>query len=211
MQKLINRKAVILIGLSLILAAGGLSIASNMGFKFVKSYLALPSRNTLALPYFQSQFVTAADLFTDLGVKASAVCKYDTAPAANLSVRAPALTVCWTPGSFNNFTITDKTALEILVTPAGTQVIVGAHNPSLSFSLQALPKTNVIPLPYHTTYLTAADIFNDIPGCNSVSKVLATAGTSTWTPGSFNNFSIVIGDVYEIQMSSATSWVPDHY
>lgn len=210
MHKLINRKAVILIGLALILAAGGLSIASNMGFKFVKSYANgqntnANNRNTIALPYFQSQFVNASDLQGD-NAEIVQVCEYTGAAGA------PSPTNCWTPSSFNNFALVPGRAYEVAVANPTTQVIVGAHNPAFSITLAAAPTVNVAALPYHTTYVTAADVCNDIGvTCNQICQVLSPIGTNCWTTGSFNNFNIAIGDGYEIDVSGATPFVPDHY
>ena len=67
MPRFMSKKVILTMGLALVLAAGGVATASNMGFKFVKNYSAIiPQTNTLALPYFQSQFTKARNIWNDI-------------------------------------------------------------------------------------------------------------------------------------------------
>jgi hypothetical protein len=62
-----KKNVILTLGLALILAAGGIATASNMGFKFVKNYSnVIPDVNTLSLPYNQSQFANVRQIWNDL-------------------------------------------------------------------------------------------------------------------------------------------------
>src|SRR5262245_21134089 len=63
--RFMTRKVILTLGLALVLAAGGLATASNMGFKFVKVYTG-GATNTVSLPYIQSQFPNVRALFNDI-------------------------------------------------------------------------------------------------------------------------------------------------
>jgi len=89
-----SKKVILTMGLALVLAAGGVATASNMGFKFVKNYTAIkPQSNTLSLPYFQSQFVNASNIWTDIGAAGTEVCRLNANESRD----------CWTGSSFNDW------------------------------------------------------------------------------------------------------------
>lgn len=215
-------KVVLIVGLAVALATVGVATASNMGFKFVKAYLALPNINTVTLPYFQSQFANADAVWSDLPNLTPGVDEVTRLTTSSLSET-------WT-GSFGaggsggtNFALEVGRPLFIKKQSAGNHVIVGSHNPAFSFSLLALPSINPISLPYHATYLDADDVWLDlpnlIPGTTEVFHFTPSNISETWT-GSFGsggaggtNFPIVIGEAIVVKGTGACAscWVPDHY
>ena len=202
MPRFMTRKVILTLGLALVLAAGGLATASNMGFKFVKSYAGVGT-NTLSLPYFQSQFTLAQGLYNDI-TGASSVCK----------INANETRDCWL-GDFTgspNFSINNQNAYTVDTAGNTTQVLVGSHNPSLALTLTA-GGTNFKSLPYHMTYTKAQLIYNDITGATSVCKINPNETRDCWL-GDFTgspNWTPVIGEGVVITVSGNTTWTPDHY
>lgn len=206
-----SKKFLLVLGLALVLAAGGITTASNMGFKFVKNYTntaAGHNVNTVTLPYIQSQFVKASDLLNDAGD--DAVCQITDNGGSS----------CWTPSSFANFTLSLQPAsgggcYEVLRSTATTEVIVGAHDPTTVLHLTNFApghNVNAVNLPYHMTYVKASDVFNDIgPTAAAVCQITNNGGSACWTPSSFGNFNLNIGECYEVLVTASTNWTPDHY
>jgi len=204
--RFMTKKVILTLGLALILAAGGLATASNMGFKFVKNYSAVsPDVNTVSLPYFQSQFTNVQSVFNNIpGV--TQVCRINPTEARD----------CWLgdyTGSLN-FPIVSEDGLIVGVSAAITQIVVGSHNPSLALSLNNVaPDINFKSLPYHMTYTTVQQVFNDITGVTQVCRINPNESKDCWLgdyTGSLN-WNPVIGDAVVIGVSAATTWTPDHY
>ncbi len=207
-----TKKVILTLGLAVALAAGGVVTASNMGFKFVKNYTAVdPQLNTLSIPYFQSQFATTRDLFNDLGLNAKQVCRLN--PLGGRT--------CWLgdgAGSPPPLAIVPGQGYQVGVSPATTQVIVGSHDPALNIGATFLlpdPALYLTGMPYHTTYVTTRDIFNDIPGAKQVCRLIPAGGRTCWLgdgAGSPPPVTVVIGDSYAIAVTPAgPTWIPDHY
>jgi len=200
--RFMTRKVILTLGLALVLAAGGLATASNMGFKFVKVYTGTDT-NTVSLPYFQSQFTTAQSFFNDI-TGALQVCRINGNETRD----------CWL-GDFTaspNFAITAQDAYVVVTGGNTNQVLVGSHNPALTLSLVG-GDTNFKSLPYHMTYTTAQQIFNDISGALQVCRINGNETRDCWL-GDFTaspNWAPTIGMGVVITTTGSTTWTPDHY
>lgn len=202
--RFMTRKAILTLGLALVLAAGGIATASNMGFKFVKAYTGGGVTNTLSLPYFQSQFTNFNTLFDDI-TGATAVCRINLNESRD----------CW----LGNFTgspviaINTQDGYTVATSAATTQVLVGSHNPALALTLTGGGQTNFKSIPYHMTYTTSRGIYNDITGATSVCRLNPNESRDCWL-GDFTgspNWVPTIGIGVIIATAANTTWVPDHY
>jgi len=202
--RFMTRKVILTLGLALVLAAGGIATASNMGFKFLKSYTGGGVTNTVSLPYFQSQFTLAQGFFNDI-TGAQQVCR----------INANETRDCWL-GDFTgspNFAINTQDGYVVSVAGNTNQVLVGSHNPNLFLSLTGGGVTNFKSLPYHMTYTTVQLIFNDIPGAQQVCRINANETRDCWL-GDFTgspNWTPTIGMAAVIATSATTTWKPDHF
>jgi hypothetical protein len=205
-----SSKVILTLGLALVLVAGGVATASNMGFKFVKNYGAVdPAINTVSLPYFQTQFTTAQQLFNDLGAQAVQVCRLNSNNTRS----------CWL-GDFTgslNFTLNNATSYLVGVSAVKTEVIVGSHDPSNNIGatfLAADPAIYLTSLPYHMTYTNLRDLFSDIPGAVQVCRLNSNNTRTCWL-GDFTgslNVTLNIGEGYLVGVNpAAPTWIPDHY
>jgi hypothetical protein len=201
-----GKKIVLILGLALILAAGGIVTASNMGFKFVKSYTGPGTvANSVSLPYFQSQFTSAKSMFDDI-TGATRVCKVE----ANTTLS------CWL-GDFGGsapFNIVSQNALVVNVAASTTQTIVGSHDPALAITLTG-PGTvaNFKSVPYHSTYTSLKGVFDDITGTTRVCKLQPNTTFSCWL-GDFGGSApdtVTLGEGLLINVAASTTWTPDHY
>lgn len=200
-----KKKILLTLGLALVLAAGGIATASNMGFKVVKSYTGPASvANTVSLPYFQSQFANVTDMFNDNG-SISRICLINAATQPS---------PCWFSGSGTGIPINNQNGLLVNVTGSTTQVIVGSHNPALTLSLTGPASVaNVKSIPYHATYPTLAEVFADVPNASRICKFnAATQPSPCWFSGTGAAPAVTIGEALLINVTaSSNTWVPDHY
>src|SRR5207247_2028452 len=157
---------VVLVASALILALGGLAVASNMGFKLNKPIVFTGTgqigSNWTSLP-FNNPYWTCQGLCTQLGL---------------ITLKATVQVLDQNLGSFTQATCGAPacTALTLIPgkginirQPAGgpaSVIIVGSHNPTLSLTIPKAGTGQIgnlwYSLPYHTTAVTAQDLCNQI-------------------------------------------------
>jgi hypothetical protein len=214
------------IGLAALLVAGGL-FASNMGLKLnypldaAGTNGSLDGTNMLALPFNQqTNLVDAEDLLLDInaspsGVVVAQVCAW---------LKASNGLDCYTGTAGNNFTLAPAEGYFVQVSTGGNYIVVGSHDPVKVVAFDAagtngsLDGTNVYAWNYHSTLTDAQGLINEIEaqgGVGSVAQVCAwlkaSNGLDCYTGTAGNNFSLVPGEAYFVQVSSNISYTPSHY
>ncbi|MEW6680452.1 MAG: hypothetical protein AB1297_05495 [bacterium] len=216
MAKLVKSYSTILAVIAIaLLVAGGLAIASNMGFKllyllYTTGASAKTGTNWVSLP-MNFPFANASDLKTDVGATCTQVSRHIRSTDALQTYTGKA-------GS-PNFPIEKGHAYIIKVNADTNYVIVGSHDPSFGILLNttgasAKTGTNWISVPYHTTASNASELKSDVGStCTQVSRHIRSSDalqTYTGKAGS-PNFPITPGEGYIIKVNADTTWTPSHY
>ena len=191
------------------LLVGGVSVASNMGFKFVPSVAATEFFN-LSLPW-NHNYNKANDLLNDIA-ESTRVARFTT----------DAKLESWTrTSSPPAFTLDPNTAyiLEADATGISSAVIVGSHDPNTTLDFTASQWFNVS-APYHSTISKLNDILNDLEaqlGAGSIERVAVFSSaakleswTSTSSPG-FNRTAALGEGVLVLPASTVGGYAWPHY
>jgi hypothetical protein len=191
----------------LVLVAGGLVVASNMGFKYVPN-LTVPLKDYwLSVPY-NNNYTVAQDVCDDLGANTVNVARFDTSTGLRQD---------WTCPFGNNFGVVAGEGLFVRVNGTTTPTIVGSHDPTLAIPVGGFTvplKDYYLAIPYHTMATVAQDICDEI-GPNAVN--VARFDTSTglrqdWTCPFGNNFTVNIGEALAVRVNASTpAFTPSHY
>jgi hypothetical protein len=211
MKRFSKAQALLATAVGVVLLAGGLATASNMGFKFVPNIGSSQFFN-LGLPW-NNNYTNAQSLLADFGGNAESVTRYN----SNGSLTA------WFSGASatNNYPIVKGSAYIIKATAAGSTnaVIVGSHDPSFTFSFSAGLFNNVAP-PYHQTLTTANALLNDMNtqmgagAIESVTRYNTNGSLTAWFSGASasNNFNLALGmGVIAKGGSGGTGYAWPHY
>jgi hypothetical protein len=211
-----------------IAAAGGL-LASNMGFKLNYQLLAAASgvsatgKQQLALPYFRQTGINdSLQLMLDIGsgsvLPVTSVARFNKATDTYT-------TYTGRMGSAAIFPLVSGDGYLVSMNSNVNYIIVGAHDPSLAYSLQAASPgvsatgKNLYAPPYNIVATNSLGIMLDIGG-GSVLPVANVArfnrATDTYTTytgrmGSAAIFTLVPGDAYLISMNSTVPYIASHY
>lgn len=235
-QNMLNQKSRVALAVvalaAVIMVAGGVAVASNVGFKINKS-LALTStgekgNNWLSLPYFNpygnfGTFCTAVGLVsTGLGARAQGAVVNPVTGAISAPVN------CGTAGAA---ALTLTPGLGIRVRNAGVGapasiIIVGSHNPALALTV---PDSGTgaagdfwFAVPYHTTAANANDLclssgftstglsrasiqrFDAVAGAVSAPVNCGTAGAT--------NFILNLGEAIKVrEPNGPLTFIPAHF
>ena len=218
----------VLVASALILAMGGLAVASNMGFKLNKpivfSGAGQIGRNWTSLPY-NNPYGTAAGVCTQLGLTSSGIVR-GTLTVLNETTGAFSQVSCGTAGATGLTLIPGKFAS--IVQPTGgpaSVIIVGSHNPTLSLTIPKAGAGQVgnfwYSLPYHTTAVSAADVCTQI-GMTSSGIARGTVTRLNSATGAFTQVScgtagatglnLVLGEGIQLrEPNGPKSFIPAHY
>lgn len=192
---------------AILLAVGGIAVASNMGFKFVPNIATGdPEIYQVAIP-LNNNYTTLSSIFND--ISASAGCS-----AAQVTFFNPDQSSCSWTGSFTcDQPYAPGQGLRISTIGACTGwVIVGSHNPAFAFSLPLDPNIADIAVPYHTTKTDLAGLFAEIgPNAAQVTKFNPDQSSCSWTGAFTCNAPVTIGEAYRVSVTAATSYTPSHY
>lgn len=199
---------------ALLLAVGGMVVASNMGFKWV------PDLNTGGVYYavgipLNHNYTNADSILADVnGSGCSAAFVEKVVPSAGGAVRR---TWSGSGTADQNFPVAAGEGYFVQVNSScGTWTIVGSHNPSFQYNFSTPGVAYLVGIPYHTTATVAEDLRLSIPNIAFVERVVPSAGGAvrrTWTGSGTadQNFAVNIGEAYIVQVNSATTWTPAHY
>ena len=206
---------------ALILAVGGVTMASNMGFKLTPNFNAGGQQFTLSLP-INSNYVTLKDLYDDIHTSCGA-----TMNAGKVERIVPSVggktRVSWDINGGPGFVIpVNKTEGYIVATGSGactTAVVVGSHDPAYPYSFTSPGLQYLVSIPYHTTATTLQDLFNQIGMAGTsgkVERIVPSVGGKTrvfWDTNGGPGFPIpvTIGEAYIVVVGSPTTWNPAHY
>jgi len=219
--------AVLVIG-AVMVAAGGLAVASNMGFKMNKPlYRPVAGGgsdsgfNWTSLPY-HGPYGNAGAFCAQTGLPSVSSTIFVVDPVSGGTTNV----TCGTT-SANNLQIVPGRGLRIRGTLVPTSIIiVGSHNPSLPITI---PANNVadpeigqlwFSVPYHTTAVTAQDLCVQagIPNLGgTVRRVNAQAGSgTTLTCGTTSaaQFNLILGEAVRMATTAATgarTFTPAHF
>lgn len=195
--------------LLLALLIAGPALASNMGFKLNKSLpftAGKPNIHWISLPWFNS-YTLASSICSDIA-NASSVTSYD--PPTN------SYTVYTCGDDLDDFTLVKGKAYGVNVSATTTAIVVGSHDDSFSVSLPftaGKPNIHWISIPYHSTATLASTICAQNPKFSSITAYdPPTNGYTVFTCGDdLDDFTIVPGTGYGINVSATTTWSPSHY
>ncbi len=219
----------VVVASALILAMGGLAVASNMGFKLNKPIVFAGTgqvgSNWTSLP-FNNPYGTGAGLCSQLGLLSSGTAR-GTLVVLNESTGAQTQCTCGTTQCTSLTLISGKgiNIKEAVGTGAPTSVIiVGSHNPTLSITIPKAGTGQVgnlwYSVPYHTTAVTAADLCNQIGMASSgTARGLVTRlnpSTGAFTQGTCGassalSLNLVLGEHVQLRNPTAISFIPAHY
>jgi len=185
------------------------AIGSNMGFKIAIPFTSGQTK-FVSIPYYNS-YTNADSLRNDINASIGGTC---TVYRYNGTVWQR-----WAGGGLGqvNFTITPGEAYRVLPAATGTWVVVGSHNPSMSFSFTA-GATQFISVPYHTTATDASSLRNEINAATGTTVTLYNYNGTVWqrwAGGGLGqvNFLVTPGQALRVLPAgnSVTSWTPAHY
>ncbi|RMG43654.1 MAG: hypothetical protein D6718_11700 [Acidobacteria bacterium] len=195
---------------------GGLTVASNMGFKFVPN-VGAGTAFDLSLPW-NNNYTKANELYNDIKSQdpdIDRVSKFN----SNASLTN------WSQGSSPsaNFAVNKGEAYIVFAKntgPIDQAVIVGSHDPNFTLDfLAANGGWNNAAAPYHQTFTKANELFNDLTSqygsaIDRVSKYNSNASLTNWQSGAppSANFTLDLGMGVLIHATSdATGYVWPHY
>jgi hypothetical protein len=219
-----KRTFLVALGLAGLLVGGGL-LASNMGFK-LNYALDGPGVNgsatgtsTLGLPFHQqTNLANALDLINDMNAAGPG-----TVNSVSKFVKSTDGLLTYTGSAGENFSLVPGEAYFVQVAGTINYIVVGSHNPNLDVTFDgpgvngSATGTTFFALPYHTTLTDALSLIAELNGAgpgtvNSVSKfVKSTDGLLTYTGSAGENFSLVPGEGYFVQVAGTIVARPSHY
>ena len=223
------RKKTLIVGaLAIALLAGGVLVASNMGFKL--NYLldgpggngSASGTSTVALPYYQqTNLNNAEDLINDI----NAVAGTPVVASVARFVKSTDGLEAYTGFSGVNFLLVQGEGYFVTVNATVNYIVVGSHNPSLVINLEgpggaraSASGTNLWSYPYHSTKGFAEDLIAEIDGAagssvvDSVARFVRTNdGLEAYTGFSGVNFPLQAGEAYFITVNADVSFLPAHY
>ena len=210
-----------ILAVALLLLAGAV-IASNQGFFLLRSLDGGPDTasgtNVIGLPYnFDPSVVTAKDLFLDMAV-ITQVARHRKSDDGFDSYTFGGGT--HPPEGWN---LVKGEALFVQVAEDTEYALIGSHDPSFNVALVgsdnagSLSGTNWISVPYHTTAVTARDLFLEIggtilsidrwrPSDNGFDSY--SFGGGTFPPDGWN---LVPGEGVRVRLTSDQNWQPAHF
>jgi len=209
----------------IILAAGGLATASNMGFKMnralVKAGTGQIGNNWISIPY-NNPYGTIGGFCQQTGLPAAA--GTDTVvERLNGATGVFTTTSCLAAGA-GGFALVPGEFVRVrppnaVATPASI-IIVGSHNPTLSI---VVPPTGAgqkgnfwFSVPYHTTAVTLKDLCDQIGMVGGVGETLnASTGTFTTkvcTSADAGTVNLVLGEGVRLrQPTGGITFIPSHF
>lgn len=200
-----TRKTLLTLSLAAVLVAGGLVVASNMGFKFVPGMVTPGVDHWLSVPY-NNNYSVANDVCNDIGPTATLVSRFD----SGTGIRQD-----WTCPWGTAFTVTSGEGLFVRVSASTTPVLVGSHDPNLTIPQAGFTVgvDNFLSIPYHTTATVANDICAEVGNASLVSRFdTPTQIRQDWTCPWGTNFTINIGEALGVRVSGANpGFIPAHY
>jgi hypothetical protein len=210
-----------------ILLAGGLAVASNMGFKMNKPLVAGGAgqigNNWTSIPY-NNPYGTVGGLCSGLGLPSATSTNSATVQMLNNDGTFAPPEVCFTVGAGGSALVAGK-GVQIHMPPfvAGNPtsvIIVGSHNPTKTI---VLPSTGTGPLgnfwfavPYHTTAVTLNDVCVQAGMSGGVAEQL-NAATGAFTTRSCPSadaatINLVLGQSIRLrQPPSGLTFTPAHF
>jgi hypothetical protein len=200
-----TRKTLLTLSLATVLVAGGLVVASNMGFKFVPNLVTPGVDHWLAVPY-NNNYSVANDVCKDIGPTAILVGRFDSPTQIRYD---------WTCPWGTSFTVTSGEGLFVRVNASSTPVIVGSHDPNLTIPQGGFTVgvDNFLSIPYHTTATVANDVCAEVGNATLVSRFdTPTAIRYDWTCPWGTNFTINIGEALAVRVGGVNAgYIPAHY
>jgi hypothetical protein len=211
-----------------VLVAGGVLVASNMGFKLNYVLAGTASSNsgtnTMALPYNQMVGLgDAKNLIDDINATGT-----PTGQVLNIQRWDPtsdSLTVYGgLPTDPAAFSLTAGEAYFVKMGATNTNyIVVGSHDPAKVINLQGPPAsgTNFFGIPYHTTSANAKDLIDDVnlngsptgqvlnvQKWDKAADSLIVYGGLPTDPAAFT---FVPGEGVFVKVNSAVTWTPSHF
>jgi hypothetical protein len=209
------RKVLLTLSLVAVFVAGGLVVASNMGFKYVPNW-TIPVNDYWISVSYNNQYSTADDICTDIGSTATQLSRFDTPTGfrSDWTCGGPGDDFSIIAGEGYYLRVNASTTTSVLVGSPATSVTV----PPGGWAATAL-RDHLISIPYHTQATNAEDICNEISAVSGTTAAqmsrfdTPTNFRSDWTCGGpGDNFSIQIGEGYMARVSSGTAgFSPSHY
>jgi hypothetical protein len=218
--------AVVLAAVVIILAAGGVAVASNMGFKLNKPLVAntaTSGQNWVAIP-MNNPYGTIKNFCTQTGLP-SALATTATITAINPVNNLPTTVTCF--AAVAQLLPNDCTGIRVSVPPSaglGSIIIVGSHNPGKTCGIPANTAASGqfwFSVPYHTTAVTLKDLCNQIGMASSLAstgqgtRINATNNlpdTRTCFSGTSTGLNLVLGEAIRLLNPTAIpSFTPAHY
>ncbi|HXI20523.1 MAG TPA: hypothetical protein VNH46_05535 [Gemmatimonadales bacterium] len=221
---------------AVILVAGGIATASNMGFKLnkviVKHTTGQIGNNWVALPY-HSPYNTAQVLCDQTGLPSQRTLPPPPQAGTQVTSLDPvsgtfSTAVC---GS-SNINLTPGRGVQIAppniaATPASI-ILVGSHNPTLSLTIPKAGAGQIgnfwFSVPYHTTAVSTADLCTSIglslqklfppppvagATLTALNPTLGTFSTATCGASTFN---LTLGDMIQIrEPNKSVTFIPAHF
>jgi hypothetical protein len=220
--------AVVLVAATMLIA-GGVAVASNTGFKINKPLAVvagLAGQNWTSIPFFHP-YGNGTGLCAQLGLVSTGVVrgqllKIDPVSGAALNVN------CGNLAQTNGFTWFAGQGVRIQNGGIGaptSAIIVGSHNPALSISIPDTGAGNIgtlwFSVPYHTTWITGADLCNSLgmtsTGVARGSVARLNGATGALTPANCGSTQatsliLVLGEAVRLrEPNGPISFVPSHF
>jgi len=220
----------VLLAAVLIVAAGGAAVASNMGFKFNKPLVLVPTgvvtqtgNNWTSVPY-NNPYGTLGGFCTQTGLVSSGLTR-TTLTTKNYNTNNEGFKTysCGSAGATAQAILKGKMFQIRQPTVAGATnsiIIVGSHDPAHPFVIDKL-LDYWLSVPYHTTWVTTNDLCTQA-GLTSTGLTRATiarlnpgppAAFQTVACGSASPFNLVLGEGVQARepVKTQVSFVPAHY
>ncbi len=226
---------VVICAVAIILVAGGLVTASNMGFKLNKE-LATTSGGGLngnvwmSLPY-NNPYGHYSDLCSQAALLSTGLARTG---VTFINATQTAFTAKSTCGNLNATTQLLPAGVGfILNNPTGgplSAIIVGSHNPTQAVTvLKSAPLGQLVAVPYHTTAVTASDLCVQMGLTNTglargqIQRFISNYPSTGVTSASFspvfscgntaNNFNLVLGEAVYVKepAKASVTFIPAHF
>lgn len=207
------------------LVAGGVLIASNMGFKLFHPLqeavvgTSTAGGNMISLPWVlpnadPTDPFTAGDLLAD--INGGACVGTPAAFVQTFNQDTNTMTTHYNGCSGTDFVLEAGVAYLVVMREGTTYRITGTHDPSASvtFTAGGADGTNTYAPPYHSVANDAESLLAEIPNATAVGRydpandsIVRYTGVVPFT----TNFPIVPGEGYFVSVSADTTYVPAHY